>query len=93
MDVELVHEPGRKRFVARAADKESHLVYTPMGSGVVDFLSTYVHPTLRGQGVGDKLVCRALDWARAEGLRVIPSCWFVDTVVRRHPEYEPLMER
>jgi predicted GNAT family acetyltransferase len=52
----------------------------------------YVDPGLRGHGVGEKLVRQALDWAREEGLG-IPSCWFVDTVVRRHPEYEPLLER
>ena len=52
-----------------------------------------MHPALRGHGVGEKLVRQALEWAREEGLRVIPSCWFVDTVVRRHPEYETLLER
>jgi uncharacterized protein len=92
-DVEVVHEPSRRRFVARSGDRESQLVYLRSEQNVVDFRSTYVHPSVRGKGVGEKLVREALDWARGEGLRVIPSCWFVDTVVRRHPEYEPLLER
>src|SRR4051812_9009324 len=93
MDVEVVHEPTRGRFVARADDKESQLIYRRLDDSVVDFRSTFVDPALRGKGVGDKLVCHALDWARDEGLKVVPSCWFVDTVVRRHPEYEPILER
>ena len=84
MDVTVVHEPTRRRFVAHAGGLEQD---------VVDFRSTYVDPSLRGHGVGEKLVRQALDWAREEGLKVIPTCWFVDTVVRRHPEYEILLER
>ena len=93
MDVSVVHEPARRRFVARSGERESQLVYLPLEENTVDFRSTYVHPALRGHGVGEKLVREALEWARAEGLKVIPSCWFVDTVVRRHPEYAPLLAR
>ena len=93
MDVEVLHEPSRRRFVARDGERESQLVYLRLEADVVDFRSTYVHPAVRGHGVGEKLVREALEWARGEGLKVIPSCWFVDTVVRRHPEYEPLLER
>lgn len=93
MQVDVVHEPERGRFIARAGERESQLVYRRLGAEVVDFRSTFVHPSVRGQGVGEALVRQALEWARAEGLRVIPSCWFVDTVVRRHPEFEPLLER
>lgn len=93
MDVEVVHEPARKRFVVRSGEKESHLFYIRLNDDVVDFRSTFVHPTLRGQGVGEELVRTGLEWARAHRLRVIPTCWFVETIVRRHPEYRPLLER
>ena len=87
-----------------AHDAESHvfsmlvdghratLTYRPAGEGVVDFESTFVPEALRGRRVGTRLVCHALDWARAQGLRVIPSCWFVGTVVGAHPEYQEIME-
>jgi predicted GNAT family acetyltransferase len=90
---EVTHEPQRGRFIVRTGERESRLIYRRIDPGVVDFRSTFVHPSVRGQGVGEALVCRALEWARAQGLRVIPSCWFVDAVVRRHPEFEPLLER
>ena len=93
MDADVVHEPARRRFVVRDGERESQLVYLPLEHDTVDFRSTYVHPAARGHGVGEKLVREALEWARVEGLRVIPSCWFVGTVVRRHPEYAPLLER
>jgi predicted GNAT family acetyltransferase len=93
MDVEIVHEPTRGRFVVLVDGRESQLVYLRLDDAVVDFRSTFVHPALRGRGVGDKLIRHALDWARAEGLKVVPTCWFVDTVVRRHPEYASIIER
>ena len=91
LDVDVVHEPTRRRFVARAGQKESHLFYIPGAHGVVEFRTTYVDPALRGQGVGEKLVLAALGWARDEGIKVIPTCWYVGTVVRRHPEFEALL--
>jgi uncharacterized protein len=93
VDVDVQHEPARRRFVANVGARESQLVYLRLDQDVVDFRSTYVDPSVRGQGVGEKLVREALEWARHEGLKIIPSCWFVDTVVRRHPEYEALLER
>jgi predicted GNAT family acetyltransferase len=93
VDVTVVHERTRRRFVARAGERESQLVYLRLEQDTVDFRSTYVHPALRGQGVGETLVREALEWARTEGLKVIPSCWFVGTVVRRYPEYAPLLEK
>ena len=92
-DVIVTHDVQRRRFVARVGESMSHLVYRPKGRGTVDFLSTYVAPEVRGRQVGERLVCEALSWARDEGLAVVPTCWFVDTVVRRHPEYEPLLVR
>lgn len=91
MDVDVVHEPARRRFLARWEEHESQLVYLEVDPHTVDFRNTYVHPSARGKGVGEKLVRAALEWARAEGMTVIPSCWFVETVVRRHPEYQPLL--
>jgi predicted GNAT family acetyltransferase len=93
VDVNVRHDPERRRFVARVGDAHSILSYSFGEAGVVDFQSTYVATAARGRGVGEQLVRRALEWARDEGLTVIPSCWFVSTVVERHPEYEPLLGR
>ena len=93
MDGEVVHEPARRRFVDRSGGSESQLIYVAGGEGFVELRSTWVDPSARGRGVGEGLVLAALAWAKGEGLKVIPTCWLVRTVVGRHPEYQPLLER
>ena len=57
----------------------------------ITFLRTYVHPELSGKGVGSRMAKEALDYARAEGLGVVPYCRFVSAYIRRHPEYQDLV--
>ena len=91
MHVEIQHHPDLNQFVGTADGKDSYLRYRSVDDGTLDLVSTFVHRELRGRGVGEKLVRSALDYARDQGLRIIPSCWFVDTVIARHPQYRDLL--
>jgi uncharacterized protein len=90
MDVEIRHEPERGRFIAEAQGTKSYVRYVLDGD-VLDLTSTFVDPAVRGRHVGEALVKTALEYARENGYRVIPTCWFVETVVRRHKQYQPLL--
>jgi uncharacterized protein len=48
---------------------------------------------LQGRGFAGELVQGALDWVRAQGLRVRPSCSYVAAYMRRHPETHDLLEQ
>ena len=41
--------------------------------------------------MGAALATSALDYARREGMRIIPSCPYVKAYIDRHPEYEDLV--
>ena len=58
--------------------------------GVMILPHTEVPEALQGQGIAGKLVKTALESARRQGLKVIPSCSYVDVYMRRHPEYDDL---
>ena len=64
--------------------------YERVGGQIV-FTHTIVAEAAEGRGVGAKLVKFALDQARAEGLAVTPLCPFVQSYLRRHPEYQELV--
>ena len=60
--------------------------------GRIILVHTEVPPELKGHGVGNALARVSLDYARDEKLQVIPRCPFISTFIRRHPEYEDLVD-
>ena len=63
------------------------------GDGVITLVHTEVDPNAEGEGVGSALVQGALEDIRARGLKVRPLCPFVAAYIRRHPEYEEIVQR
>jgi predicted GNAT family acetyltransferase len=88
---EIRHDEARHAFLLTEDGAQAFLTYQPLDARTVDFATTFVPVTLRGRGLGSRLVITALEWARDRGYRVVPSCWFVGTVVAEHPEYRPLL--
>ena len=74
------HQPERKRFVLPVDGHEVTLSYVPR-DGKVDMVHTFTPDALRGRGLARQVVEAALAWAEAEGLEVIPSCWYVAKVM------------
>jgi len=73
--VRIEHAPGR--FVARLDGTEA----VRRGDA----------PEQRGRNVAALLTRAALDYARAEGLRVVPTCSYTRRYLERHPEWAPLV--
>jgi len=64
--------------------------YRRQGDTLV-FPHTQVNSSLRGQGMGARLVQAALDDVRASGRRVVPRCWYVAEFIDANPEYRDLL--
>ena len=54
---------------------------------------TEVPQALRGRGVGDRLVARAVHDARAEGFTIFPLCPFAASRFRKHPEHRDVLSK
>jgi len=76
----ILHDPDR-RFYVEANGDVAYLAYQRVDDRTVDYISTFVPASLRGRGLGERLVRHALDWARAHGQTVIPTCTFVRKIV------------
>lgn len=59
--------------------------------GVISLDHTGVPVPIEGHGVAAKLTRAALDFARAEKLRVVPACSYVAAFVQKHSEYQDLV--
>jgi uncharacterized protein len=91
-DVVVERQPDQSRFYTEVDGWEGELVYQQIGA-VITFLHTLVADELEGQGVGSSLARAGLDYARQQGLQVVPSCPFVRGYIERHQEYAGLVRR
>lgn len=73
----------RSRFELDIDGQTAFLDYkrSPLGLTLVH---TEVPENLRGQGFGTRLVKRAVEIGRAEGLRIIAECAFAKAILRKH---------
>ena len=85
------HDALSRRFTVAASSGTAVLAYAPSGPDTLELYSTYVPPGDRGRGIAARLVEAAVQYARAEGFRIIPSCWYVAQWLRHHPEHADLV--
>lgn len=78
------------RFELQAGEYLSVIDYYRKGNDIV-FTHTGVPDELSGQGIASKMARAALEYARSEGLDVVPNCPFVRAYIRRHQEYMDLV--
>jgi uncharacterized protein len=86
----VTHHTNEQRFELAVHGQIAELSYH-RASGRISLNHTYVPSSIEGQGVAAKLTRAALDYARTEGLRVIPACSYVATYIRNNPEYQDLV--
>ena len=84
------HNPQASRFEVKVGDYLAVLEYFYTGRSII-FTHTGVPTEIAGQGIATKMSKVALDYARSQNLLVVPSCPFVASYIRRHPEYEDLL--
>jgi predicted GNAT family acetyltransferase len=91
--IEVTDNVGASRYEIQVDGRPAGLALYDRTDGVVTFTHTEVAPEFEGQGLGGKIVTFALDAARDDGLRVVPTCPFFAEYIRRHPVYEDLVDR
>ncbi len=91
MSMQIDHDPASGRFSTQLDGHEAELVYRRQeGRLIIDH--TGVPQAIGGRGVAGALVRAALDYVRAEGLRVVPLCSYSAEYIQRHPEYADLVD-
>lgn len=80
---------GKNRFYVNDAsgNQVAEIVYVPTGDELAIIEHTEVDPSLKGQGVGKKLVAKVVERMRAENRKIIPLCPFAKHEFDTTPEY------
>lgn len=80
------------RFEVEIDGRVAYLEYA-RGPSVLALIHTEVPPELGGRGLASRLARHAVALARAESLRIEPTCPFQIAWLERHPEYADLVVR
>ena len=92
-DIRLEDGPRKGRYVIDMPNGEkSLLTFVRRGENHIVIDHTFVPPSYRGQGHAERLVERAIGDARAAGVKITPTCWYVAAEFRRHPEWADLLQ-
>ncbi len=89
--MEIKHNKDQQKFSFIKNDKECYVKYMMDDSRTFNILKVFVHPDLRNQGLAGKLAKTALDYAKENNLKVIPTCSYADYFITRNKEYEELL--
>ena len=89
MEIKHVEKGSRGGFIVRgeSGKRLAEMTYTTAGSRGIIIDHTDVHDSLRGQGVGEKLLGEAVNHARENGLKVYATCPFALGRLRKTSEY------
>ena len=86
----VTHDEAAQRFELLVDGARAFLTYRRFPDRIL-LLHTEVPKSFEGHGLAAKLSRFALDFARANRLRVVSLCPYVSSFIRKHPGYQDLV--
>jgi len=92
--MEIKQEDNGKKgkfFIEIDGHQEAEMTYTYAGPNKIIIDHTEVNDRYRGQSLGLKLVEAAVEYARKNGMKIMPLCPFAKKMFDRHKEYSDVL--
>jgi uncharacterized protein len=90
--MEIINNKQQYRFEIALPDGEIAKLEYRWLKGSMVLMHTLVPVSQRGKGIGAELVKYVLDYARSQNLKIIVYCPFVELYLKKHPEYNDLID-
>lgn len=89
--MEVKHEEGIF-YIGDNKDKPyTKVTYYYLHDDVIVANQTVSREEFRGQGLARKVVTALIDWARNEGMKILPECPYVSRVMYGSSEYSDMI--
>jgi uncharacterized protein len=88
---QVTDNPAEHRFEVRLGADVAFAEYR-LKPGQIVLPHTVVPPAFEGKGVASALARHAFGHARAQGLTVVPTCPFMASWVKKHPEAQDIVD-
>ncbi len=79
------------RWTTNVDGHEAEMTFSRASPVLIIIDHTSVPDALRGRGVGQALVARAVEEARRDGFRIIPLCPYAKSQFDRHPDWKDVI--
>lgn len=89
--LEIRHREKMNRFEIVINGKKAFISYQRQPTNLV-LDHTWVPPQYEGHGIAARLTQSALEYAKAQNLKVVPACPYVEAYLKKHPEFQELLE-
>lgn len=89
--MDIIHNIAHQRFETTIDGITAYLSYAIIDDSTLNYNHTIVPKELGGRGLGTALVKHALDYAKENDKKVVPSCSFVASHINRCAEYQDLL--
>jgi len=91
-EITLNETDSKGRYTYQTDDgPEAELTFSKLGENTIIIDHTGVPDAYRGEGIGLKLVERAVHDMRAAGKKIVPLCPFAAAQFKRHPEWADVL--
>jgi uncharacterized protein len=91
-ELKIADNADRRRYEAFLGDEKAGYSEYHLQPERVVFTHTVVKPQFEGRGIGSRLAKFAVNDARDRGLRITPVCPFIRAWLRRHSEYDAIVD-
>lgn len=92
--MEILQDDNGKKgsfFIMENGTRLAEMTYTWAGTERIIIDHTEVSEVLRGKSAGKQLLMKAVDFARAKGIKIIPLCPFANSVFKKTPEIQDVL--
>jgi uncharacterized protein len=90
-DISMADRPEQERYEIAVDGELAGFVEYRERDGALDLVHTEVLPAFEGRGLAGRVAQFALDDARRQGRRVVPSCSYIARYIERHLELQDLV--
>jgi uncharacterized protein len=90
-DISMADRPQHERYEIVVDGELAGFVQYRDRDGALDLVHTEVLPAFEGRGIAGRIAQFALEDARRQGRRVVPSCSYIARYIERRPELQDLV--
>jgi uncharacterized protein len=87
----LTDNPAASRYELHVDGELAGFVAYKLDADTISLVHTEIEPAFQGAHLGTHLARFSLDDARKRGLNVLPYCPYINSWIKKHPEYTDLV--